>query len=83
MADEAQPQEPQIVQPQPMPVTTMVGTADTTNGPVVVLKFASVNGEMTYFLPNEVALELAGNIADAAQPGPRLVAAPPGFVVPR
>ena len=81
--DESPVAEPQIVQPQPMPVTTMVGSVDLPTGPAVVVRFASVNGESIYFLPRDAALEFAANVRAAAQTGPRLVAPPAGFQVPR
>jgi hypothetical protein len=83
MPDESNPQEPEIVGPSPAPVTTMVGSADGPTGPLVVVQFASVTGMSVYFLPGDVALQFASNIRSAAQTGPKLVTAPPGFVVPR
>ena len=81
--DEQLPQEPQIVQPQPVPVTTMVGSVDLPTGPAVALQFHSPTGVSIYFLPRDAALEFASNVRAAAQTGPRLVAAPAGFQVPR
>ncbi len=75
--------EPQIVGPQPVPVTTMVGNADGPMGPLVVLRFSSYTGDSVYFLPRDVALEFASNVRKAANTGPKLLAAPAGFVVPR
>lgn len=82
--DQPAEQQVQIVQPQPIPVTTGVGSASLPDGsPLVAVSFASFTGQSVYFLDRDQAIEFASNIRRAAQTGPKLVAPPAGFQVPR
>jgi hypothetical protein len=65
----AQPEGiPITVPPQPAPVQVIVEQAQTPQGPLVVLRFLSVNGQSVYFLGVEDARHIADLIRQRATP---------------
>ncbi|WP_298330384.1 hypothetical protein [Haloactinopolyspora sp.] len=80
----AMPDEsPQVVPPMPVPVTVMVGGAQTPVGMMTVLRIDSPTGMHVSFLGRDQALELASMLRHQAQTGSRLVVPTGDLSVPK
>ena len=73
-----------FAQPVMLPLRYEVGSVQAPDGsPLVVLALQTPAGSQRVVLARDDAINLASAIKKQANVGPQLVAAPPGFVVPR
>lgn len=79
----AAPTRPQVVQPQPVPISVVVDVARGGGQSAVVLSVLSPTGTGVYFLPPDFAEQIAGMLTDRArQARSGLLVAPAGAALP-
>jgi hypothetical protein len=72
-----QPEQPQMIPPQPVPEIWSVQSVEGGDaGPGVAISISTLNGMFVHFLSRDGALQIASQIKKIANTGPQLVTPP-------